>query len=191
MTYQGVKFKVVFNNKKAPEDPRINELIKWCQTFNLKSLAPAYEGGSFGNLSFRLKENSNEFIISASRVVFGQNLCNDCFIKVTGCDLKQGIIYAEGLREPSSESMLHYAIYQKRPDINAIFHGHSKEILAKAEQLNLPQTKKEEPYGTVELVNSVLEIIDKHNFIIMKNHGFISLGKTMKEAGRISLDSRN
>ncbi len=186
MTYQGVKFKVVLNNKKAPDDPRINELIKWCQIFSIKSLAPAYEGGSFGNLSFRLKENSNEFIITASRVVFDQNLSNDCFIKVTGCDFNNGIISADGMREPSSESMLHFAIYQQRPDINAIFHGHSKEVLEKADKLNLPQTKKEEPYGTIQLVNSVLEIINNHSFIIMKNHGFIALAKTMGEAGQLA-----
>ena len=49
------------------------------------------------------------------------------------------------------------------------------------------ETEKEEEYGTVALVQGVLDVLGENNFLIMKNHGFISLGKTMQEAGELSL----
>lgn len=181
--YTGIKFKTIFNKTQTPVDTRIKELKKWCEIFHEKNLAPPYPGGSYGNLSFRTENNKNEFIITGTCIGFKNNLSDDCFVKIISCDIINNVIYAEGTRNPSSESMLHYAIYKKRPDVNAIFHGHSNEILQSAKTLGIPETAKEESYGTIELVNSVLSILKEHNFLCMKNHGFISLGKSMNEAG--------
>ncbi|MBN1948780.1 MAG: class II aldolase/adducin family protein, partial [Candidatus Cloacimonetes bacterium] len=103
--------------------------------------------------------------------------------QVSKVNLQDELVYACGLREPSSETLVHYCIYQARPEINAIFHGHCQLILDKAGELNLPETAVESAYGTHELAEAVLQIINQHNFLIMKNHGFLSLGKTMQEAG--------
>lgn len=181
MTYHGVKFKTEFISCEIPHDPRIEELKKWCKIFHDLNLAPAYKGGSFGNLSFRLKEGGNEFIITGSKIGLKDNLTNNCFVKVVNCDFKNNLILAQGSREPSSESLLHFAIYQKRKDVNAVFHGHNCE---KLNLKNVVETKEEKPYGTIELVDSVLEVLGQNNFIIMKNHGFLMLGKSMGEAGR-------
>jgi L-fuculose-phosphate aldolase len=185
--YQGVKFKTVFKKKEVPSNKKIEKLKYWCRIFHKKNLAPPYPGGSFGNLSFRIRNGENNFIITGSRIGLKNSLANDSFVEVANCDFENKIIYANGTREPSSESMLHFAIYKARPDINAIFHGHCAELLENAGKLEIPTTIKEEPYGTIELVNSVLEIIDKNDMVMMKNHGFIALGKTMKEAGKITL----
>lgn len=185
--YTGIKFKTIFRKTQAPVDDRIKELKKWCKFFHEKNLAPPYPGGSYGNLSFRTENNKNEFIITGTCIGFKNNLSDDCFVKIISCDIINKVIYAEGTRNPSSESMLHYAIYKKRPDVNAIFHGHSKEVLASATKLNIPETLKEKPYGSIELVNSVIEILNNHHLICMKNHGFISLGETMEEAGKRSI----
>jgi ribulose-5-phosphate 4-epimerase/fuculose-1-phosphate aldolase len=79
--------------------------------------------------------------------------------------------------------MLHWVIYRKRKDVNAIFHGHYGKILRYSRELSLPSTLKNEPYGTIELAKRVLDILDDHDFLIMKDHGFISLGKDMDKAG--------
>ncbi len=188
MTYHGVKFKTEFVFREIPNDPRIEELKKWCKIFHDLNLAPAYEGGSFGNLSFRLKEGQNEFIITGSKIGLKDNLTNDCFVKVINCDFKNNLISAQGSREPSSESLLHFAIYQKRPEINAVFHGHNCE---KLDLKTAIETKEEKPYGTIELVDSVLEVLGNNNFIIMKNHGFLVLGRSMEEAGEIIIPPPN
>jgi hypothetical protein len=189
--YQGIKFKTILKDKEQPADPRMKELGYWCNYFHEKNLAPPYPEGSYGNLSFRIKEGENEFFITGTCIGFKDNLAPDSFVKITECDVENKIVYAEGKYFPSSESMLHYSIYETRPEVNAIFHGHSKEIMMAVKNLDIPETKSEEPYGTTELVNSVLEILGDYDFIFMKNHGFISLGISMKEAGEKCMEILN
>lgn len=43
-------------------------------------------------------------------------------------------------------------------------------------------TKTEQPYGTVQLANEVLEVLEDHTYVI-RNHGFVSLGRDIEEAG--------
>ena len=169
-------------------DPRLTELKHWCSLFHQHGLAPLYEHGSFGNLSFRVTPGSNEFFITATGLKLKDDLTDNSFVKVTGVDLDKELVKAEGALPPSSESMLHYAIYREREEVNAIFHGHSPVILNSGEKLKLPTTSQEERYGSLALVKRVLSIIDRHNFIIMKNHGFLSLGKTMETAGAQALE---
>ncbi len=188
MRYQGVKFKTEMVKKEVPNDPRIEALKYWARLFHHYGLAPPYEGGSYGNLSFRLQRGEDPFIITGSKIGLKDKLSADCFAKVLSCNLKKGIVYAAGIKEPSSETLLHFAIYRERRDVNAVFHGHSKEILNSVSKLKIPETTKEEPYGTVELVQKVLEILDGKFFLVMKNHGFISLGRTIKEAGKLTFE---
>jgi ribulose-5-phosphate 4-epimerase/fuculose-1-phosphate aldolase len=177
------KFKTQLLSDKIPNDPRIEELKKWCREFDRTGLMPSYEGGSFGNLSFRTKDD--EFIITASGMK--DPSIADSFVTVSNVDLNNKVIYGHGKKQPSSESMLHYAIYQKRKDVNAIFHGHSELMIKFSQKLGVPCTLKEEPYGTIELVKSVLDILGENKFIIMKAHGFISLGENMKSAGELAV----
>lgn len=186
--YQGIKFDVVLKEKKAPQHEYLSLLMKWCEIFHEKNLAPPYTGGSYGNLSFRTGEKELTFIITGTSIGLKCNLSSESFVKIEQCNLKTGEVIAFGLRKPSSETMLHWAIYEKRKDIKAIFHGHSKDILENTKKLNLVETKKEEPYGTLELVNSVVNILGNNDFIIAKNHGFFSLGshENLEEAINIA-----
>jgi len=187
--YQGVKFKFTLVNNIVLKDNRLDELRTWCHIFDDKKLAPPYEGGSYGNLSFRFSENENAFVITGTQIGMKSELTDDKFVKVINCDLQNREIFAEGTRKPSSESMLHYAIYKARPDVNAIFHGHSQELLHYTYFLNIKETAKEEDYGTIELVNGVMNILTADmNFLNMKNHGFFSLGKDMNSAGISALN---
>jgi hypothetical protein len=174
MSYSGVKFAAKMIGTDLPTDSKLDKLKYWCQVFHDKNLAPPYEGGSFGNLSFRLKENENAFIITASESGLNESYTGDIFVTVPEVDLESGIVYGIGSKKPSSESMLHYAIYQARPDVEAIFHGHCKKISKYAKKLSIPITSREEPYGTVALVERVLESIQNHNFLEIKNHGFLT-----------------
>lgn len=181
--YSGVKFRTILKDAEPPSDDRLGELRYWCKTFHEKNLSPPYPGGSYGNLSFRINPGDNTFIITGTSIGLKDNLTDDCFVKVTACDLEKKIIYAEGKRCPSSESMLHYSIYNARPYVQAIFHGHAKEFPSNPNSLNFSETATVEPYGSSELVKSVLDILAYQNFFIIKNHGFVSLGNTMQETG--------
>lgn len=186
--YVGVKFRTEMLGTDLPNDSRLDRLKYWCKVFHDKGLAPPYEGGSYGNLSFRLRKGEDGFIITASQSGLGESTTNDRFVTVPRVDLRKGIVYAIGSRKPSSEAMVHYAIYHARPDVQAVFHGHCDKISKNAKKIGIPVTLKEEPYGTIALVDRVLEILDNNYFLEMKNHGFISLGKSLDEAGNLTLE---
>jgi hypothetical protein len=189
--YEGIKFRTLFRGDQAPRDSRLIQMKRWAGIFAERNLAPSDTTGSAGNLSFRIEKGSNRFIITGTAVELKKNIRDDCFVTVTDCDLEKGVVYAIGTREPSSESRLHYAIYKQRPYVNAVFHGHNRDILTAAEKLMIPETLKYESYGTMELINSVTEILGKESFIIMKGHGFLSIAGTIAEAGYITLKVHN
>lgn len=182
-----VSFKTSFTDNHPPTDSAIEDLKRWCVRFHNLGLTPVYEGSSLGNLSFRPEKGQNAFIITASQLKLKNNLTEDAFVKVPWCDPEKTIVHASGTREPSSESMLHFEIYRKRSEINAIFHGHCGTILEKAEEMHIPVTHRDEPFGSVALVQRVLEILDDNFFIVMKNHGFIAMGTDMDSAGELAV----
>lgn len=180
-----VKFTIEFESRDVPHDERISHLIRWCTRFNEVGLTPSSREGdrSLGNLSFRLHDDSPEFIITASMLTSKENLTPNDFVKVHHSDPRRKVVVVSGAKDPSSESMMHYQIYARRNDIGAVFHGHDMAIIENAAALGLPETAREERSGTPELLNEVMKILRNENFIVMKNHGFLSLGRTMEDAG--------
>jgi L-fuculose-phosphate aldolase len=185
--YSGVKFQTLLLGKDIPQFPQIKELKKWGKKLSELGFIPHYKNekepnrlSSAGNLSFRY---NNGFIITASYSDLA-DLRDEDFVEVERVDLEQKKTWVNGVRNPSSETMLHYAIYQKRANINAIFHGHCQELLENYKRLDLISTLYPAPYGSIELVNSVMEVLNEENFLIMKNHGFLSLGDTINNAGK-------
>lgn len=179
--YTGTKFKYIQKANKISKHNDLELLKEWCNIFNKNNFAPTYEGGSSGNLSFRTK--NNEFIITSSHTALNKSMADTDFSEVIFCSIEKELVHANGNRAPSSESFMHYLIYKNRPEINAIFHGHSAEIMKLAKQKGFAETKKELPYGTIRLAKDVVNTLKKTNFVILKNHGFISVGKTQEEAG--------
>ena len=177
---------------EPPRNHRIEELRNWCTRFHALGLAPVYQGHSLGNLSFRLRERENSFVVTASGLALKEKLPDDAFITVYGVsECQKTTLLTGGGKPPSSESLLHFHVYEKRQDIMAVFHGHSREILKTADHLNLPVTATAELFGSMALVQSVLEILGEHRFIILKRHGFLSLGRTMGEAGEQAVEMLN
>jgi ribulose-5-phosphate 4-epimerase/fuculose-1-phosphate aldolase len=86
---------------------------------------------------------------------------------------------------------MHHLIYEACEDVNAVFHGHNKIILANADTLKLPVTEKEYASGTKELAKEVLKVLGDSKLIVLRNHGFVSLGTTMEEAGEQALATLN
>jgi len=185
-----VKFNITFVERTIPKDPRLAALKYWCGRFQRVNLTPLYHNRSLGNLSFRLHEDGNAFVITAAALALKDTLTDDSFVIVHSYDNLSRTIIASGTREPSSESVLHYGVYAARHDTNAVFHGHSGRILRTSDVLGLTTTRKFEDYGSLELAASVLEVLDDESFIVMKNHGFLSLGRTMDEAGTRALEIR-
>ncbi len=185
--YQGIKFNVRFLDERVLDYPIQKELIGWGEKLSKLGCIPTYPNpenpviiSSAGNLSARI---GDRFIITAAGSNLGVLTKKD-FIEIINIDIHSRQIDVNGTEEPSSETMLHYSIYQKRNDVQVIFHGHNQQLLAHCSQLGLKSTKKWYPYGTLELMESVCEVLGKDDTIlIMKDHGFLSFGKTCQQAG--------
>ena len=181
----GTKFRTEFLPGKI-EDPLAAELVQWCRIFDRLGLAPDYGRGSCGNLSYRTNDG---FIITPTGAYF-DSLKEDDLVKVIACDFASKKVIVAGSREPSSESMLHHEIYRRREDVRAVFHGHDDRIVQFARELGIVETPREQPYGSIELVQEVSSILEDRCSLVLKNHGFITLGKDTKEAGELALKMR-
>jgi L-fuculose-phosphate aldolase len=179
-----IRFNTVFVSDKIPCDAKIVELKEWSEKFQKNGLTPEFEGNYTGNLSFRSGEG---FIITASGLKSKENLADDCFVYVQAYDEQTNTFIVEGKKKPSSESIMHHVIYMNNKEAKAVFHGHNDLIVKYAEKLKLPITRKEYESGTIELAKEVLKVIGDKKVIVLKNHGFVSFGTTMKEAGEQAL----
>lgn len=178
------KFRTIFTGKTPPVNKKSIELLEWCRKFAEQGLAPKYgTGSSHGNLSFRTK---NGMIITRSGSDLSTLKENE-LVEVTDCDEKNFSVEANGMFEPSSESFEHFEIYRARPDVNAVFHGHSQLILKNAKRLGVVETKNQVEFGTMENLFSVMEVLGKNDFLIMKGHGFLCLGRSLDDCGKRAL----
>ncbi len=184
--YCGVKFKTIFENRCVVDNSGLIELSGWCKEFCKMGFTPKYNGCA-GNLSFRTR---NGFIITSSMADF-YNLSVEDFCEVLAVDLDAKAVYVNGVKVPSSETIMHSEIYKKRKDINAVFHGHSEDILKYGNRIGIVSTSEEKEAGSIELMREVVKVLDNNNFIIIKNHGFLSLGDSMASAGNLAIKRFN
>ena len=98
---------------------------------------------------------------------------------------------------PSTEIYMHLACYRARKDVGAVVHTHPviatalgianiklKTVTYEA-AVNIKSPIARIGYikpGTRKLGNAVGRAIRKHNAILLKNHGLITVGKDLKEA---------
>lgn len=131
---------------------------------------------------------------------------DDMYISPSGFDLKEiephqwvkvdittGEI--EGNLRPSSEVLMHLECFRKNEEIQAVLHAHptySVGVSSAGKDIpplfpDFPAMVKSVGYidyiipTTNLLAEKVAELVDK-DVIIMRNHGVLTLGKTMKEA---------
>ena len=141
-----------------------------------------------GNLSVRFSED--QILITPSSSDKGRMKGSEIGIMSTG-----GKILSKF--KPSIESSMHLKIYEARPDINAIVHAHpvvastfaatnariNCRLLAESYAiLGKPAYAPYRLMGTEKLAEVVAETAKSANCIIMKNHGAITVGKSLLEA---------
>ena len=144
-----------------------------------------------GNVSVRLP-GQDGFAITPSNYDYMKMTAGDI------CILDFNLSMLEGHLAPSVESAMHGAIYQVRPDVNAIIHTHqvytSALTLVKApipalfdEQVRfLGRSVDIIPYapsGTGMLKDTVAKHVKNHNnAFMMQNHGALVFGHDMERA---------
>ncbi|MHC1720282.1 MAG: class II aldolase/adducin family protein [Clostridiaceae bacterium] len=148
--------------------------------------------GTWGNISIRVKRNGEEFyIVTPSGMEYETTRMEDIVVAD-----KEGRTIS-GHRKPTSELKMHIKIYEDREEINAIIHTHSTYATACAvvgmgipmmvEDMiqhiggNIRIAKYALP-GTDELAVNVCHAIEDRKAAILKNHGAIGIGATLKDA---------
>lgn len=114
-------------------------------------------------------------------------------------DMQGRVVEALTGKKPTSESMMHIAVYKARPDVGAIVHTHSKNATAFAvmnkpipaivyelfllgcKQGYIPVAPYGRP-GTKALAESVLKPLEISDVALMQAHGVIAVAKDLKEA---------
>lgn len=103
----------------------------------------------------------------------------------------------EGDREAASESPLHLAVYQRRPDVMAVAHTHSpmtvtlsiagvtlRPVENQGASVMGPGVPVFEHYGLVnsfELAHGVADALGNQNICVLKSHGNIVVGPSIEE----------
>lgn len=103
----------------------------------------------------------------------------------------------EGSGRPSKEYPMHRAVYEQRPEVNAVIHTHPVYTTAFAlAGRNLPNDYLIEmpmmlgrtalaPFalpGTKEMAEAVKPFLEECSAILLKNHGALTMGKDLTEA---------
>ena len=144
-----------------------------------------------GNLSLRIS-GENAFAITPSNYDYFKMMPEDV------CVLDFGLTGIEGHLKPSVESAMHGAIYQARPDVNAVIHTHQAYVSALTLiKAPIPALFDEQarflgrsvdiipyaPSGTGWLKNAVAKHVKNHNnAFMMQNHGALVFGHDMERA---------
>lgn len=151
--------------------------------------------GSQGNVSARDGE-SNAIAITPSAIPYKDLRPEDICI----VDLQGNVV--EGAWKPTSELLLHLAIYQQYPAVRAVIHSHAPyaSVFAVARE-PLPVALSESamvlgsvlplaPYarpGSSELAQITASTLQDAMGAIMANHGLITIGRDLDQALQASL----
>ncbi len=190
-----IKFK--FNLKMAPkiEEKHFIHLEKWRAILFKMNLIGEYpiDKVGFGNLSAKVSQDSNEFIITGTQTGKYPHLNGSQYTRITKCDPKKMTIDAIGPIAPSSETITHHVIYSISSKINVVFHVHHKDLWQYMLNNGYDKTPENVDYGTKEMAEAAKKCIgDKSSGIfVMAGHedGIVSYAPTVEEAGKIILDT--
>ena len=181
-----------FKEKKEilpkPSNKFKEEIVNICK----KLLSDGHVIGSAGNVSMRVKNGDEEFVlITPSNVNYKEMEPEDVLI----IDLEGKVI--EGERNPSVEKHLHLGIYKEREDVNAIIHSHGMySTILSTLNLSLPPIMEElVPYlggevlcsdygeaGSEELADNVKASLEDRSAVILANHGSLCCGSHLEGA---------
>ncbi len=142
-----------------------------------------------GNVSARA-ERPGEAWITPSRLFKG-DLRPEILVRI-GMDAQP---LDPGARSPSSEALMHAAVFAARPEVNAVIHCHAPQatILVDADLPFLPISTEAAflakigriPFimpGTRELADAVVHALGEGWAVLMRNHGLLVAGRTLRRA---------
>ncbi|MGA8938563.1 MAG: class II aldolase/adducin family protein [Acidobacteriaceae bacterium] len=160
-------------------------LVRYSKWLSLLGFTP----GTSGNLSVR---------VSSDRILATPTGCSKYLLRPADMvivDLEGHQL--SGSRNVTSEIGMHLAIYQTKPDTNAVVHAHPTTATGFAcagRALDQPLCAEAvmtlgpvplAPYattGTDQLTNNLRPLIPNHSAILLANHGAVTYGNSLPDA---------
>ena len=150
--------------------------------------------GTSGNVSVRLPHaDDGRELIAVTPTGAPYDLLSADDIVVTDFEMEP----VEGELMPSSEALLHVGIYNGRPDVQAVIHTHSVfSSVAAVAGTDIPPIIDEmmisiggpivvSAYAfpsSQELADKVCQALEDRNAALIRNHGAVGVGRTLREA---------
>ena len=183
-----IKFRPRQRDIRPSRYPQADGLLHWCRVFDAEGMAPLEGGASAGNLSFR---TVNGFVITPTRSRLKSILAWERLVEVVRSDWTDYEMHYLGFDPPSSDAFLHERIYRGRADVEAVFHGHDAAVLDRADALarefDIAVTPREISFGTRVDAEETPRALGSRDYLIRKGHGFLSVGRTLDQAGELAL----
>ncbi|QSX09245.1 class II aldolase/adducin family protein [Alkalibacter rhizosphaerae] len=144
---------------------------------------------SGGNVSVRMP--NNDILVTPSGMIYEEMVVDDVLV----VDLEGNVL--EGTRKPSVDTKALLYIFKKRPEINAVVHTHQPYATAVGlVQDELPcvlttlanttkgsvKVAKYSSAASLDMGIDTVEAIGDRLAIILKHHGVVAIGKSLKEA---------
>jgi L-ribulose-5-phosphate 4-epimerase len=155
-------------------------------------VASGLVAGASGNVSARIRTPGGHlYAVTASRVPYHRFGINDVLV----VDAEVDPVVGDGV--PSSESLAHMAVYQARPDVNAVIHTHSVYASAFAVAAQpIPCVLDEQiitlggavavaeygPSASQRLAENAVAALGDRAAVLLKHHGVIGVGADLEEA---------
>ena len=173
---------------------RAEALAACCRRLHARGLL----AGSEGNCSERLRDGS--LLVTASgidKATFGPAEVLRCHADGTVYHVPEPVSADSRRLKPSSELLMHLAIYDARPDVRAVVHAHPPTAtgFASAGRTVRADVLPEVPVvvgpialvpygrpGTVALPDAIRPFIAAHEVFLLANHGVTTVGRTLTDA---------
>jgi len=146
--------------------------------------------GTWGNVSVRDRETGLVYI-KPSGMDYEDIRVEDVVV------LNDRLEVVDGTAKPSVEKAMHVAVYQARPDVNAVVHTHPlySSVLG-VNRMELPGISEDFVQivgdriicceyalpGTEELARNAVKALGERNAVLLPNHGTLCVGENMKHA---------
>jgi ribulose-5-phosphate 4-epimerase/fuculose-1-phosphate aldolase len=188
-----IKYQLKHTHQDLPQSINIKSIICWRSLlFDLNLIGQCkekYDGLGYGNISFRLKPEANEFLISATQTGHLRHLNRNHFAIIEAASPQHNSIRSKGPSQPSSEALTHASVYLHNSNANAVIHVHSPILWQHTAELNLPYISPDIAYGSVEMAAAVSELfasgqLNQLPIFSMLGHedGIVAFGESLASA---------
>ena len=174
-------FQTFYVSKEETNCPLIPEIVKTGKKFKEIGFSKDMTSAS---MSLRY---GKRVLINAKNSSLG-DIEREEFLEIVDYDPVKKVLLAMGLKEPRSESSLHWLIHHARNEVNAIIQINDV-VLAEKLIGKIPVTEKEYPRGTLEQAKEVLRILRTSEKVVIKNQGILFVGSNAKDVEKNALET--